>query len=496
MPIPHPLSRKGWGRPAVGCVLNAPIPTATSPLDNSGCGAIVGMGRCNRSRRTDSRLDEVGSRNRAARIHLKGHSMSDKASSPLGVCSFSIHIDDFRSHRIPGVPGAKLGSCYIRASELVNHLDLDDWLRVNPRVPNRNRAHILTGHVVRGIRETISDAPADFGLKNLGLFVLVAKIGEYDRRGDGGRLQLHLTDPEIHGLCNGGHTYAAIREHAEKAAEGGGSSTLDEVWVRLHLFEGIGPDKVAAMAEGLNRSKQVDDPSLMNLEGKFDTIREALDGKPGHDQISYHQGDSGSYYITEVIRAMMFFNCKRFDDRNHPSALYRQQKQMIKMFEEDCGSSPSPIDLIIPQIHEILALMDQLAKETPAAAKRLKDPFEIGRMSTGKRKGSPRAGSIEHKNTQLFFLNDVMDVKVPNGWLMVMLAAFRANIRWDLAKNCFEWKVPIDDLLPAVIDDLVRICVQEYRDNKAKPDEMARNPSVYEQCYDKVKLELHSRSAA
>jgi hypothetical protein len=54
--------------------------------------------------------------------------------------------------------------------------------------------------------------------------------------------------------------------------------------------------------------------------------------------------------------------------------------------------------------------------------------------------------------------------------------------------------VPLDELLPEVIDDLVRVCVQEYRDNKVKPDEMARNASVYEQCYDKVALTLHRRS--
>ena len=51
--------------------------------------------------------------------------------------------------------------------------------------------------------------------------------------------------------------------------------------------------------------------------------------------------------------------------------------------------------------------------------------------------------------------------------------------------------MPLNDLLPLVINDLVRVCVQEYRDNKVKPDEMARNAANYEQCYDKVTLALH-----
>jgi len=417
-----------------------------------------------------------------------------KSSSMDGVrpVEFNVHVDDFRAHRIPGLPEAKVGSCYIRASELVKHLDLDEWLDVNPRVPNRSAKDVLTGHVVKGIRETLQDAPSDFAIKNQGLFLLVENIGDYDRQRDGGRLKLRLSDPQSHGLCNGGHSYAAIREFASDSDD---PVSLDDAWVRLHIFEGIDPEKVAVMAEGLNRSKQVDDPSLMNLEGRFRDIQESLEGKSGADQIAYHQGQPGSYYVTEIIRAIMFFNCERYDDRRHPSSLYRQQKQMIGHFRADCDARPSPIDLIVPHIHEILVLMDMIAKETPAAAKRLRPMFEMGRMAVSKRKNGPRAGSPEHRDTPLYFLDDTMNVKVPNGWLMVMLAAFRANVEWDLRAGRFEWKVPLDELLPKVIDDLVRVCVQEYRDNKVKPDEMARNPSIYEQCYDKVELELHRLNA-
>src|SRR5438477_237440 len=223
----------------------------------------------------------------------------------------------------------------------------------------------------------------------------------------------------------------------------------------MHFFEGIDPEKVAAMAEGLNRSRQVDDPSLMNLEGQFEDIRKALDGKPGHKEIAYKQGDPGNYYITEIIRAIMFFNCERFDSRKHPSTLYRQQKQMLETFKEDAKKSPSPIDVIVPHTHEILSLMDRIAQATPPACKRLKPQFELGRMK-GERAGV-RAGSAEHKDTPLFFLGTKMDHKIHNGWLLVMLAAFRANVDWNLAAGKFAWKMPVDKLLAKVIDGLVAI---------------------------------------
>ena len=412
---------------------------------------------------------------------------SDSATGARPV-ELLVHVTDFKSQPLPGVPGAKVGSAYLSAAELVKHLLLDDWLKVNPRVPNRNAKDVLTGHVVRGIWETLQGSPGDFAIKNQGLYLLVEQIGDYDRTRDGGRLRLKLTDPSAHGLCNGGHTYSAIREYAETA---GDPKTLEEAFVRLHIFEGIDPDKVPVMAEGLNRSKQVDDPSLQNLRGLYDSIRKKMEGKPGADQIAYHQGENGEYYITEIVRSLMFFNCERFDDRRHPNNLYRQQKKMVGMFEEDYNKSPSPIGLVVEHAPEILTLMDRIAKEVPAACKRLK--FDFSRMSDG---SGARNASPKHKNTKLHFLDDVMGHKVPNGWLMVMLAAFRANVDWDLGNNRFTWRVPLDQLLPEVVDNLVRVCVQEYRDNKVKPDEMARNASIYEQCYDKVALTLHKLATA
>jgi hypothetical protein len=55
----------------------------------------------------------------------------------------------------------------------------------------------------------------------------------------------------------------------------------------------------------LNRSEQVDDPSLDSLRRHFDEIRRVLDGRPGADQIAQHQGDGGDIYVTEVL-AMTF----------------------------------------------------------------------------------------------------------------------------------------------------------------------------------------------
>ncbi|MBV8119772.1 MAG: AIPR family protein [Alphaproteobacteria bacterium] len=79
-----------------------------------------------------------------------------------------------------------------------------------------------------------------------------------------GHAQGHACGPRPAWNCNGGHTYAAIRDTIENADEVTRAS-LERAHVRLHLLQGVDDSKVAEIAEGLNRSKQVDDPSLANL---------------------------------------------------------------------------------------------------------------------------------------------------------------------------------------------------------------------------------------
>jgi hypothetical protein len=53
-----------------------------------------------------------------------------------------------------------------------------------------------------------------------------------------------------------------------------------------------------------------------------------------------------------------------------------------------------------------------------------------------------------------------------------------------------QFGVALIELVPEVIDDLVRVCVIEHRDNNLPPDKVGKRESTYVQCYDKVQLHL------
>lgn len=337
-----------------------------------------------------------------------------------------------------------------------------------------------------GIRETLTDSPEQMAIKSIGIFVLVEDVSFGRERGGMGLVTLKLTDPDRHGIVNGGHTFLTIREVVCTATDEE-RETLDKAFVPLRIYQGIEPDQIPLMADGLNRSKQVDDPSLDNLRKLFDPIKQVMQGQPGEDAISYNQGGEGAIYITEVLAALELFNRERFSDTEHPNRLFSSNKLPVQYFEKDVEANPSPLQLLVPHLPEILRLSDRIRELTPTAAKRV--DFDFGRSKTGA-KQKTRAGNPSNRNIPLPFLGRTMDYRVAKGWVLPMLAAFRANVSWDLARGHFAWKVDPEELLSGVIDDLVRVCVRVHRENQSHPEIVGKTESAYAQCYDKVQIHL------
>jgi len=396
---------------------------------------------------------------------------------------FTLPVNQYRSLPIPSIKGAKVGDCFVKVTDLP--LELQDFMSVNPRVPNRSKRNLLTGPVVKGIKQTLVDNPDDMAIKNQGIYILVEKAEAQKAVGGAESVIITLSDKEAHGIVNGGHTFASIREAIENADETELES-ISRAYVRIHLLQGISSDKVPEMAEGLNRSKQVDDPSLENLKDQFEKIQEVMKGHAGADQISYHQGDEGEMYITEVLVLLEMFNGARFTTNKHPQSLYNSPKNGLKYYKADLEKNPTIIDGLISILPEILKLHDRVKKAIPEAAKQAN--FTFGLMKNGKL----RTGNARNKNTPLPFIGSKMDHRVPNGWLYPMLAAFRANLDFDSGEGRPTWLVPPQELLSEVIVDLVRVCVSQHNNNM-QPDKVGKQESVYSECFLRVENNLLRR---
>lgn len=395
---------------------------------------------------------------------------------------FTLPAEEFRSLPIPGYPGAKMGTCFVNVTDVPS--DFDAFMKVNPRVPKRTAKGILSGPVPKAILDTLRESPEEMVLKNAGIYILADSVEHSREKGGAGIVSITLSDDSKQGIVNGGHTFAAICE-ANDTAEDDQLETLKKAFVRLHLLQGVPHDMVSEIAEGLNRSKQVQDPSLENLRGHFDEIKKAMAGETGESAIAYHEGAEGDVYIAEILALIEMFNFERYKPGEHPHGLYAHQSRAVSEFSIDFEASPSPVKLVITRLPEILRLADQIRKDAPIEA-RSRASFEIGRMKLGE----GRKGRVASADADLHFLGETSKYRLPNGWLYPMLAAFRANVIWDLKKSRFGWRVPNEVVLEKCLPDLVSVCVNEHRNNNQKPEWVGKRDSAYRQCHLHIELYL------
>ena len=374
----------------------------------------------------------------------------------------------------------KLGTCFVNVAELPS--ELAEWMHVNPRIPRLTKKSHLQGPVAKAIVETLLDEPEMMCVRNNGIFLLVDSAAFKKEAGGQGILTLKLENPELHGIVNGGHTFAAIREAAEDPDK-------PEPWdamVRLHIYEGIDVGFIADIAEGMNRSLQVDDASLENLQGTFDEIKDALKGQKGEDSIAYRQGDTQDIDIQFVLTIMAMLNHSKFPDRKtHPNKLFGQPKAVLEGFVADAKNGSS-YRILLPKLHDILVLSDHIQREMAARLAKLK----VRNSASGN-----RVGSKKNKTLPAHFSGGTIGGHVPLGWVYPVLAAFRANIdpnRWTKGK--FAWLEEPATLLKDTIDEMCEVIKQEHIENKEKPAEVGRKEAAYRGCYGIITMELARRN--
>jgi hypothetical protein len=388
-------------------------------------------------------------------------------------------VDEFRSLPIPGYAGSfkppKLATFFIRASAVP--AELAEWMKVNPRIPKLNRKEKLTGPVATRIIETLTEEPELFALKNLGIYVLADRFEHRKEQGGHGELLVSLTDPNRHGIVNGGHTFKAIRQVVD---DPDGPDPSD-AWVRMHVIEGLTEGKlITEIAEGMNRSLQVTDQALANLAGAFEEIKSALKGKRGADQISYTSGESGDVDIQDILSVMALLNLKAYpNEDDHPNDVFGQPRAVLDAFKNDIGDSDSAFRRMYPRLHDILILWDRIQEETAKA----ENLGLLGRKR-GKevRKKDPKKG---------IFSGRLIDRPAFAGLIYPIIAAFRANVSKEAwAEGRFEWIVDPEVLLKEAIPAMSKVVKSEYSDNNSKPAEVGKKEAAYRGCYADIMIKL------
>jgi hypothetical protein len=390
---------------------------------------------------------------------------------------FKIICDDYRVLQIPNSNGhkAKLGTMFVKVEALPG--SLKEWTSVNPRNPKFSKKEKLSGQVARSIVKTLEEEPEKFALKNLGIYLLVDSAESKRISGDRHEIDIVLSDMDSHGIVNGGHTFQAIRQVVEQNTYEGNA------FVRLHLYQNIPEEQIVDLAEGLNKNLQVDQASLNNLINKFEPVKQAMLGKKGENEIAYSDGEPGSVDILDVLHILSVFDLKQYPGKDkNPNDIFGSKQKVLNRYCLDIDNpDTSSFKILLPNIHEILILSDEVQKECA----KITSYYKIKNTEA-----SNRVGSVDHKR-EAVFSDGVIGGLIPQGWLYPMLSAFRANVckeSWE--KGEFKWLIEPSTLLPEVIKEMVEIITTAHKEQKSKPGEVGRKPTAYQLCYFTIFMHL------
>lgn len=386
------------------------------------------------------------------------------------MATFRFPTQQFRS--IPSPVGeSRVSFFYTQAAVLPP--DLWDWREVNPREVN-NRSSVY-----RAIVQTLTNEPARFHERNRGITIVASDLSFDDKRKEA---VLVLNDTEIHGIVDGAHTLDAILKTQEQPPENGWPA-----YVFIKVVVGVEADQIAEIAGGLNTSQQVDLKSLENLRQHFSELQSVLAPESYANQIAYRMNEAKPIDVREVLYYLAVFDCSLYTEKSHPVALFGRKEGIVRRFSEQASGKDASesFSKLISRAPEILRLRDLLEKRTLA--------FQVGRFKVNK---NTRVRSESNRKNHLLFLNEDVNGKIPLGWIMPMLAGFRANVDWNSQKRTFEWIIPLDELLDTCIDQLVLAITEVHLQENSRPEYVGRNAIAWRMSYNAVSQAILEKQLA
>jgi hypothetical protein len=375
--------------------------------------------------------------------------------------TFRLPTKNYRA--LPSPNGtSRLGVFFVPATSVSR--DLWDWRAVNPREVNKRSS------VYKNICLTLTQEPERFHERNRGITIVADSISYDDKRQE---VILTLADNKLHGVVDGAHTLSAVLE-AQQTQEG----SYWPAHVFFKVVEGLDPEQIAEIAGGLNTSQQVDLKSLENLRSHFDELRGALGSESYADKIAYKMNEDKPIDVREILYYLAVFDAESYDDKRHPVSLFGRKEGIVRKFADQAAdpNSGDSFRILISKAPEILRLRDMIEKKALAVS-------NIGRYNAGK---GTRVRSESNRETPLHFLNETSNGRIPLGWIMPMLAAFRANVDWNRPKGTFSWIVPLDELVDSCIEQLVLGIKDVHEQENSRPEYVGRNSIAWRMSYNTV----------
>lgn len=341
----------------------------------------------------------------------------------------------------PSNPEQKNYICYAAADSLSHKLG--EWMAINPRTQN------MKSKVAADILDSLENHPADFHYLNKGLI-----ISAQNAILNGDTLLVELTDPELHGIGDGGHTYRAIQMVRDVG------KLSKECFVRVDVRTNLSPAEVINMVAANNNVVQVDNRSLEDLQGSYDVLKEMLSNETFFSRVQFKMNqtsDDGKMINIDKILAilMMFSPWYDHDEKSktypiHYSQTLSVQKRFMAQDKEEREQMLLDME---PIIHDIFVLWDRIETELPQSNKKKSRKYSFQNVSYTKYND----GAVVGKS--LFYQNDLQYV-IPEGIVYPVLAAFHILVERSESTGKYQWKADPFEVWDTMRADLSRQVIE------------------------------------
>ena len=350
---------------------------------------------------------------------------------------------------------------------LVRAIDMPSGISLAPN-PREQRIDI---GIYKEIKESLENAAdLSFHLKNKGITILAHRV-EYS---DDKKVVTIYYDEECEGIVDGGHTYQII---LKAQSEG---TCPEGQYVKLEIITGVPIEMGVEITRGLNTAVQVNEASLLNLEGEFEWVKEVLADTPYADRIAYKQNEEGDYDIRDILALMTLFNINKIRYPEHPKMAYVSKAECLKLYKKD----PASFKMLSPILKDILYLHDYV---------HIHSGDRYNEVKGGKARKMVGVFATKKRGTYSFiFMGREAKYKLHAGALYPMLGSMRFLVEQKPGENHYSWKLDsfeevkafFDEVAPELVDATYKTSVIYGR----KPNPIGKDDNHWDNLYKTVAL--------